>query len=350
MQALAQWFHRRFIGTELGALILIISSVVLLLWWMGSILAPILASVVLAYLLDGIIKRLERWKVPHFLAVNLVFVLFLGLLVVGLLILLPLVWDQLGHFLNDLPLKVKQLEVYVSELSQRYPAYVSKAEIQKWMAGFQADFARLGKVALTLSVTTISNVMILVVYLVLVPLMVYFFLKDRNKILHWFALFLPKQRRLSKEVWSEINLQIGNYVRAKFLEMVIVGVASTITFLLLGLNYSVLLGFLVGLSVLIPYVGVVLVTIPVVIVGYLEWGFSVQFLYLMIAYGILMVIDGNVLTPILFSETLKLHPVAVIAAILIFGGLWGFWGIFFAIPLASVCKALINAWLKYKEQ
>ncbi|HVV68939.1 MAG TPA: AI-2E family transporter [Gammaproteobacteria bacterium] len=347
MQALTQWFQRRFIGTELGSLVLILLVIILLFWWLGKFLAPVLISIVIAYLLDGLVRKLQRWKFPYFLAVNLVFLLFLGSLILGLLVLLPLIWDQSANLLNELPVKVKQIEVFVTDLAQRYPSYISKAEIQKWIASFQSDFARVGKVALTISISTISNVVMLVIYLVLVPLMVYFFMKDRDAILRWLTLFLPKKRQLTNEVWQEVNQQIGNYIRAKILEIIIVAIAATIAFLFLGLNYAVLLGFLVGLSVLIPYVGVIIVTVPVVVVGYLQWGFHADFVYLVIVYSVLMIVDGNILTPLLFSETLKLHPAAVIIAILIFGNLWGFWGIFFAIPLASVCKALMNAWLQH---
>lgn len=346
LQQFSQWFQRRFIGTELGSLALIIITIVVLLWLFGRLLTPVLASVVIAYLLDGMVRRLERWHIPHFLAINLVFLLFIGLVALGLFVILPLVWDQLTHFLNELPTKIKLLQHYVLELSERYPNYVSSEQIGKWTTTFQSDIGRVGRLALAFSISTISNVMLLVVYLVLAPLMVYFFLKDRSAILLWLTRFLPQRRHLSREVWGEINEQFGQYIRAKILEIIIVSIAATVAFLILGLNYAVLLGVLVGLSALIPYVGVILVTVPVVIIGYLQWGWSVDFFYLFIVYVALMVIDGNILTPLLFSETMNLHPVSVIIAILMFGGLWGFWGIFFAIPLASVCKVLINAWMR----
>lgn len=347
MEKFSQWFHRRFIGTELGNLVLIVAAIIVLIWLFGHLLMPVFASVIIAYLLDGMVRRMERWKVPHFLAVNIVFAIFLGSLIVGLFVLLPLVWDQLSNLLNEIPGKIKQLQHYIFELSERYPNYISSTQISKWTATFQNDIGKVGRVVLAYSISTISNVMLMVVYLVLVPLMVYFFLKDRATILNWLTKFLPNKRHLSKEVWLEINEKFGQYIRAKILEMIIVGILSTIAFLILGLNYSILLGVLVGLSVLIPYVGVVLVTVPVLIVGYLEWGMSMHFLYLIIVYTALMLFDGNILVTILFSETMNLHPVSVIIAILLFGGLWGFWGIFFAIPLASVIQVLIDAWYRH---
>ena len=113
---------------------------------------------------------------------------------------------------------------------------------------------------------------------------------------------------------------------------------------MLGLQYAALLATLVGFSVLVPYVGAAVVTIPIALVAYFQFGWVWEFGYVMIAYAIIQALDGNLLVPLLFSEVVNMHPVAIILAILVFGGLWGFWGIFFAIPLATFVKAVINAW------
>ncbi|MDF3055632.1 MAG: family transporter [Gammaproteobacteria bacterium] len=346
MRSISGWFQRRFVGTELGGLALLIVFVILIFWLLGKLLAPVFVSIVFAYLLQGMVSRLEKWKFSHALAVNLVFVVFFSLLVLASFILLPLLWEQLSALINDLPQKIKKLEVFVISISQEYPTYISREQVQRWIAVFQSDFSRLGNFVLSFSLSTISGTMMLVVYLVLVPLMVYFFVKDRDEILRWFSAFLPQKRQLIKHVWGEVNDQIANYIRAKILEIIIVWVAATAAFLIFGLNYAILLGVIVSLSVLVPYVGVVIVTIPVLIVGYLQWGFDIHFAYLSIVYFIIMVLDGNVLAPLLFSGTMKIHPLAVIIAILIFGALWGFWGVFFAVPLASVAKALLNVWIE----
>src|SRR3990167_4255477 len=109
------------------------------------------------------------------------------------------------------------------------------------------------------------------------------------------------------------------------------------------------LPMLVGLSVVVPYIGAVVVTVPVALIGLFQWGFSDQFVYLMVVYGIIQALDGNVLVPLLFSEAVNLHPVAIICAVLLFGGLWGFWGVFFAIPLATLFKAVIDAWPRREQ-
>jgi len=183
----------------------------------------------------------------------------------------------------------------------------------------------------------------LAVYLILVPLLVFFLLKDKEEMVGMASGVLPQNRRLANKVWVEMNQQISNYIRGKVLEILIVGTVSYITFAVLDLRYSVLLAVLVGFSVLIPYIGAAAVTVPVAIVGLFQWGLTPQFYWLLLAYGIIQALDGNVLVPILFSEAVNLHPVAIIVAVLVFGGLWGFWGVFFAIPLATLVKAVWNA-------
>ena len=168
--------------------------------------------------------------------------------------------------------------------------------------------------------------------------------------LNWVSRFLPSDRTLVSHLWREMDAQIGNYIRGKVYEIAIVGATSYIVFKMFGLNYASLLSITVGLSVLIPYIGAAVVTLPVALVAYFQWGFEPIFIWLVVAYFILQFLDGNVLVPILFSDVVNLHPVAIIVAILVFGGLWGFWGVFFAIPLATLVKALINVWPTREEQ
>jgi putative permease len=156
--------------------------------------------------------------------------------------------------------------------------------------------------------------------------------------------YMPRDRALSASVWREVNGQIANYVRGKIWEILIVGSVTYITFLFMDLQYAVLLATLVGLSVVIPYIGAAAVTLPIAAIAFFQWGWSPGFWYVLLAYGVIQALDGNLLVPLLFSEVVNLHPVAIIIAVLAFGGLWGFWGVFFAIPLATLVQAVLRAW------
>ena len=204
----------------------------------------------------------------------------------------------------------------------------------------------IGQDLLSASFRSLSSLVSLSIYLILVPLLVYFFLMDKRPLLHFVAGYLPKKRQLLSTVWQEVYEQIGHYVRGKVVEVVIVTIAFYLQFAIMDLNYAVLLAVLLGLSVIIPYVGAVIVTIPVFIIAFLQWGLVPYLGYFALLYGLLIALDANILVPLLFSEAVDLHPVAIILAVLFFGGLLGFWGIFFAIPLASVVKAVLSVLVK----
>ena len=128
--------------------------------------------------------------------------------------------------------------------------------------------------------------------------------------------------------------------------MLIVALVTGIIFYLQGVNYSIILAILVGLSVLIPYVGAILVTIPVILIGLFQWGLDSSFYIYFVSYILIQALDGNVLMPLLLGREVKLHPVLIITAVLIFGGIWGFWGLLLAIPIATFLRAIFVAWPK----
>ena len=177
----------------------------------------------------------------------------------------------------------------------------------------------------------------------------FFFLKDKITIIQWLRKFFPKEDELVVRVWRDVDRQIGNYVRGKFWEIIIVWLVSYLTFLILGLQYAMVLSVCLGISVLVPFVGVAVITIPVVLVAWFQWGWSADFAYLVGAYIVIKELDANLLVPLLFSEVNNLHPVAIIVAVLLFGGLWGVLGLFFAIPLANLVQAVVNAWPRLEQ-
>ena len=206
------------------------------------------------------------------------------------------------------------------------------------------DLGEIGQWILSFSLSQLPVVIAVPVYMMLVPIMVFFLLKDKDRIIDWAVRFLPSDRPLLNRIAGEMDEQVSNYIRGKFVEFLIVGSVSYIFFIVYGLDYAALLAFLVGLSVIIPYVGLVAVTVPVVFIAYLQFGWGVSFFYLVLGYTIIQALDGLILVPLLFSEANNLHPIAVIIAILIFGSWWGLWGVFFAIPLATLVKAIMDAW------
>lgn len=344
MESVLGWLRRQLANPQVVGLALIVLLLGASVWLFGQTLAPVLAALVIAYLLDSLAEQLRARRVPHLVAVLVVFTLFLAVLWACVFWLVPLLTRQMAQLFQQIPLMVAQVQASLLKLPQEYPNFVSESQIREMFSGLTTELIRYGQRLLSFSLASLMTVITILVYLVLVPILVFFLLKDKRMLASWIAGFLPRDRRLSQEVWLDVDRQIGNYVRGKLLEILIVGTAAWVTFRFLELDYALLLAAVTGVSVLIPYVGATVVTLPVALVAYFQFGLESQFYWVLVAYGVIQFLDGNVLVPLLFSEVVNLHPVAIIVAILFFGGLWGFWGIFFAIPLATVIQAIIRAW------
>ncbi len=348
---LKRLYHRHFTNPEAVILVLFLVLGFALLLVFGKMLAAVLAALVIAFVLEWVIKRLEASHVPRPWAIGLVYLGFLAVLFFIVLELIPMLSQQIFHLIEELPNMLTNWQTQLSLLPTYYPEFVTHEQMNHFIAATGTQVSQWGQQhVLAYSSAFVPVIAAMVVYLFLVPLMVFFMLKDKNKISTWFSHFLPRESGLVKRVWFEVYMQLGNYIRGKVAEILIVAVSSWILFIIMGLNYALLMAVIVGLSVLVPYVGITLVSIPLAVIAYFQWGWSAHFLYFMIAYTVLQVLDGNVLVPILFAEVVNIHPLAIIIAIIFFGALWGFWGVFFAIPLGILIKAVINAWPEPTEE
>ena len=340
---LKNFYHKYLSDPQAAILAILIVAGFSIIILMGNMLLPVFASIVIAYLLDDLVVKLKRSGLRRRYGVWVAYLLFLAALIILLFGVIPLLTTQITALVRELPQMIASGQKALENIPQNYPV-ISEQQLAESMRSLQQQITGFGQRVVAFSLHRIPGLITFTVYLVLMPLLVFFFLKDKWQILIWGNRFLPEERELMNKVWTEMDLQLGNYVRGKVWEALIVGVVSGATFTFMGMNYSILLGVAIGLSVIIPYIGAVVVTIPVLLIAYFQWGLSAEFVYAMIAYGVIQTLDGVVLVPLLFSEAVNIHPVAIIVSVLLFGGLWGFWGVFFAIPLATFVRALITAW------
>ena len=341
---LRSWVERYFSDEEALILLVVLVAGFAAIILFGRMLAPFFTALVIAFLLQGVVSALTRRGLPHLLAVILVFLAFISVLLTLAFILMPLIWNQLVGLVQETPRMFASGQGWLDELQTRYPNIITPDQMQNWIGVASREISQLGQRALTLSLASLGNIMSLIIYLVLVPILVFFMLKDRDVLVGFMLSLLPQKRTLLSRIWREMDDQIANYIRGKFIEIIIVGTVTFFTFAFFGLPYTALLAVLVGFSVLVPYIGAAVATLPVAAVAGFHFGLSEEFVYVLVAYGVIQALDGNVLAPVLFSETNNIHPVSIIVAVLFFGGIWGFWGVFFAIPLATLLKALIYAW------
>ena len=311
-QVIHKWLEQYF-GNEEAVLltaILVVSLVVIAT--LGTVLGPAFTALILAFLLQGLVNSLRGFGLSPGLAIITTYLLFVLGFIAVLVILIPIVGRQTSLLLGELPNMVGKLRELMVTWPDKYSDYITPDQFQMIWGRVSEEMANLAEQVLSLSLSSFPGLMGIMIYLFLVPLLVLFMLKDKDVLIGFLSNMLPQERTVMTTIWSEMDIQFANYVRGKAIEILIVGTVSFAAFLLLDLNYAALLALLVG-------------------------------------YGFIQFLDGNVLVPLLFSEVVNLHPVAIIIAVLLFGGIWGFWGVFFAIPLATLVKAIYNAWPRNED-
>ena len=340
LQKINRWLLGLFSNSDVNKLLLVAAFASGVLWLFIGELAPLLGAVLMAYVLDGAVSEaMERLKVRRAAAVAIVII---GAVVITVLTAytLPGFLLQLRELEDRLPETVASLQVLIKDINQYLPAEAAiddtaiaeqAKQIATASAGYLADnlFAYAG------------NVVTLFVYMVLFPLLVFFMLRDKLVIADYIRRFMPESP-IFAELWQQVDEQFGSYIRGKVIESVLVGASMWIVFLLLRVDYALALSIMVGLSVFVPFVGAVVVTFPIVLFAFLQFGWSTDFAWVVFAYSVIQLVDAQVIVPLLFSEVIKIHPVALFSALIFFGNLWGIWGVFFAIPLAALIKCTIR--------
>ncbi|MXZ80250.1 MAG: AI-2E family transporter [Gammaproteobacteria bacterium] len=350
MNNFVEWFKQQVSNPQIVFLTLFLLATVLIVSYAGAILAPVIAGIVIAYVLEGLVGRFTLFGFPRPVAVSFVYLGFIIFVIGTVLVVFPVLYNQMTEMVQQIPTLLSRGQVALMQLPEHYPELISIEQVRELIAAIRVQLTDYGQQLVSISVTGAASIITLMIYLILLPILIFFFVKDKKKILNYLIRFVPKDHELAAQIWRDVDIQVANYVRGKFWEILIVWGVTLAAFAYLGLKYAVLLSFLVGISVLIPYIGAAVVTLPVMIFAWAQWGWSSEFIALVVTYLVIQALDGNLLVPVLFSEAVNLHPVAIIVAVLFFGGLWGLWGVFFAIPLATLVNAIIVAWPKQRKE
>ena len=340
-----EWYDSHLTDPNQVALALIILFITLVTYILLATVAPILVAIILAYMLEGIVHRFTvNNTINRNTIVLFVYLSFLAVSMIILFLIFPLMIEQLTLFIKSLPSILEKGKTFLLSFTSADKGLITANQLTNIFSALNTEITMMSGSIVSYSLSSAGSIIEIIIYMLIVPILIFFLLFDKKDINAWFKKFFPEKLDLSKKAYAELDLKIGNYIRCKFIEIIIVWIASTLLFTILGLNYSLILGFLCGISVIIPYVGAIAVTIPILFVGYFQWGTSSEFWYIVLAHILIQVLDGNVVVPVLFSDAVNLHPLAILVSILFFGTIWGIWGVFFAIPLAVLVNTLLNIW------
>src|SRR6056300_165599 len=217
LEFVRSWIDRHLAHEEALLLLVLLAVGLLLVMWLGGTLAPALTALVFAFILQGVVTRLRSWGLGAQPAVWAAYGLFVTIVVVLLFFVLPLIGRQLYGFVEDLPAILDQVQAFARGLPERYPTLLTQAQIDMGLDRAREEIVAAGQLVLEWLFSRLGSLVSLIIYLVLVPILVFFFLNDKARLLGWAQSFLPDERPMLDQVGAEMNLQIANYVRGKAL-------------------------------------------------------------------------------------------------------------------------------------
>lgn len=358
------WYIRHFSTPGTIEFALVLLCIFLMLYYLMWLVGPLVIALCIAYCLDGVVRFLcKKCHMSRTVASSVTMLFFIGLSVSVLVFVVPKLLQQGSQFYQTLQsisaqnistekgedfdsIVTSNILPFVENLPDPLPSMMTESEIK--------DLVNKARLALISNVShifnnqimpSVVNVMSFLVYLVIVPIFTFLMLANKTQLQSRFVTYiLPSNQGIIHEFWPQLTKQIEGYMRGKLIHITIVSIVNTFAFMLFGLHYAILLGIGVGLSVVIPYVGAVIITIPILLIAVFQFGFGYTLVWLLVVYIIIQLLDSNVLTPMLFSKAMNLDAFSILSSILIFGGLWGFWGVFFSIPLATFIRTIIVNW------
>jgi len=298
-----------------------------------------LLAFVIAYLLDPFVLFLERRKLARVYALTILYIL-LGLFSVFFLIfmvpLLNLRWESL---IRDLPLYLQKVKVIIQTWEGRFePAYAS----QEWrwlldnlVGSMDNLFSRIGSGVYA----AMSRVVFNLFNLILAPILVFFMLYYKKDAITGISNWLPAgQRDAILEAGREINANIGGFIKGQFVVSLIVAVFVTLALMFLGVDFPLLNGIFAGLASILPFIGVILATLPPLFFAYVKFQSGVIIFKVIAAFAVIYFLEGYLIKPLVFKEAMNLNPLVTIIAVMALGEMMGFWGILLAIPIAAAVK------------
>jgi putative permease len=327
---------------EKNFFLLFVLMLFIFVYFSFELLQPVYISMVLAYIFDPIHKALKKYGLAHSLATTCLLIFFLSTVTLSLLSVLPILSQEILNLFKEVPDLISTIQHYLEHRWANAAWIKNIMPFDFLLDTFKKNINKISSNIVHASLASFSGLLDIIVYMMLVPILTFLFIHDRDKFLAWGKTWLPKERKMLSTFSDNINAQMGLYLRGKMLEMILVFIVSSIVFKYLSMNYSLLMSACIALSTLIPVIGAVLATIPMLTIGLLQWGLSPAFYSMLLAYTLIMILDGYILVPLLFGGRLNLHASVILISIFFFGNLFGFWGVFFAIPLACIIKSLLE--------
>jgi predicted PurR-regulated permease PerM len=333
---------------------LLIAVFVVLGWmtlsYIAKVLAPVLAALGIAYLLNPVLDRLVRAGLNRSVGAALLLITFIGLIVTGVALAIPAIAHQIGDFIHDVPRYITNVDLWLHdhfgvELPEDWRQYLTKENLEKTMGASGAVQA-----IATAALGGVFALLAVVAEFLLVPVFAFYFLVDWPNLLRRVDHVVPpRKRREFRNVMRDIDSVVAGWVRGQAIVTTILAVLYAIGFTAVGMPLSLPIGLLVGALTVIPFVGT-FVGAAIAALVTLADGSSMETLGMVgLVILVLHLLEAGVLTPKIVGHRVGLSETGALFAVVAGGKLLGFVGVVLAVPIAATCAVLVRYAVRYYE-
>ena len=329
---------------------LLLTGIVLggwVIYLLTPVLTPFLVGILLAYLGDPFVDRLEKFKLSRTFSVIIVFagMLFVGLAL--LLILIPAIEGQLSGFFRRLPQFITWLQdTLIPGMINFLDLEIESVNLDELKQTFTTHWQDLGSILSKILIKLSQSGQMLLtwlIYIVLIPVVTFYLLRDWDSLVENINELIPRQHAtLVSKLTKECDAVLAEFLRGQLLVMLGDGIIYTIGLWIAGLEFALLIGLLAGLVSFVPYLGFIIGIAVASIAAFMQYHDLIHLMYVALVFGVGQAIEGMLLSPILVGDRIGLHPVAVIFAVMAGGQLFGFFGVMLALPVAAVIVVLLR--------
>lgn len=318
-----------------------------LLYLLGPILTPFLVAAVLAYLGDPLADQLERWRFKRLWAVVTVFAGFIGIFAIIILVLIPLLAEQINNIIKNIPNYVNWFQHTIlarlpSEMTL-HEQTIDVSSLQNFLREHVSNFSSFANHMLGTLKGPLGVITTWITYLFLIPVVAFYMLRDWDKMIAGIRALIPrKYKETACDLARKSDYVLGGFLRGQLMVMLGLGIIYAIGLTVVGLDMGIVIGLFAGLVSFVPYLGLI---VGIAIAGVMS---IVQFqdwlhpLGVVITFIVAQTIEGTILTPKFVGDRTGLHPIAVLFSVLAGGQLFGFMGILLALPAAAVINVFIG--------
>ncbi|MDT2755327.1 AI-2E family transporter [Enterococcus pseudoavium] len=320
-----------------------------------TLFAPILIAGFLYYLLNPLVNLLMKLGVKRLVAIALIFLLLIGIIVLVFMSVIPNLVEQLVSLAKNIPGFINNMQTWLQELADnatRFPLF-KELDVDKYISNLDVSAGSILQRSLT-GVTNglgsiIGKITTVVLLLVTVPFILFYMLKDGEKLVpNIERLFPEKQRENIKGLLQQLNKTLSDYISGQAIECLFVGTFTFLGYLLIGVDYAFLFGVIAGLTNLIPYLGPYLGLAPALV--YTFFDSPTRALLCILIVLIVQQVDGNVIYPNVIGKSLNIHPLTIILILLVAGNLAGILGVFLGVPVYAILRTVIVFIIKIAKQ